>query len=362
VIAVVVSLVFPYIREHCTIYLFAHLAVASLGLVWSCHDLSKVVESTVRSGVNFALDQLILDNLLRAIYHPTYGLWASCVGTYLGASSMYGLPMSDDERTELIQSSLYLRDENQAHSVLLEPGGCKALLPEQVQNWLQQSSSSLSLHTTIDSVGMESDKSTSDYDVAEADEKDQEFRESSIAEEALEQIGESSNKVHFSEDETKERVSESGAKQETKRATGIECLNQADPVEVFFRILRNMAMQRIQSYAKAFPRSQIENLGIAAAMTLGIRLTLWRPSYNRSPLVCAGITALSFGAILSREAILGNIYNKQSMQLVCKDIASSILDKLKGKSSSKRSFFAMLALALFCRRKQGSRDIPANTQ
>lgn len=369
-IAVVISLFAPYIREYCTVYLFVHLAVASIGLNWIFHDLLEISESIVRRGANFALDQLVLDDLLRAIYHPINGLWACCVGTYLGASSMYGLQMTDDDKTELLQSSLYLKDKSQAQAVLLKAGGCKALLPESVQNWLQQSSSSPTLEKTIDiSVGLESDKSTSDSDVTEVDEHDQIFRGSAVVDEDFEKIGElsdvsqPSNMVHSFKDERMKRLSGSESQQEAKDPTGWEDVSQTDPVEVFFRILRKMAMDRIRSYAEALPRSQIENVGIVASMALGIRLSLRRASYDRAPLLCAGIAALSFGTIISREAILGNIYNKQSMHIVCKDIASSILDKLKKrKYSSKKTFFAMVTMLIFCRRKQGNMGAPRNSQ
>lgn len=289
---------------------------------------------------------------------------------------MYGLGMSEDQRTELIQSSLYLKDDNQAHSVLLEPGGCKALLPDEVQSWLQQSQEDgdeiNSAQLTVDpstviassSSSSSCDKSTSDCDIADIDEEDHDFHDTHIVQESVENNGASNfsyrNTCNGFEDEIIAGSSEPKAQERQGAAT--EGSNQADPLLVFFRILQKISLQKIRTCAEALPRSKIENLGITATVALGIQLALRRSS-KKSPLIgsfCVGIATLSFGTILSREAILGNIYNKQTMQLVCKDIASRILNKLKGKSLSNKAFFSMLALVIFCRGKQATREILAN--
>ena len=387
-VAVTVSLVFPYIREYCSAYLFVHITIASIGLIWLCRDLITFTESVIRSGLNFVLDKIVLDDLLRAIYDPTDGLCACVAGTFMGASSMYGLRMSEDQRTELIQSSLFLKDETQAHSVLLEPGGFKALLPDEVQNWLQASqededefnsaqlsvdpstiivsSSSSSLDRVTDGIGLESDKSTSDCDIAEIDEQERDFHYSHIVEESLHNTRGPNysyhrNKFNSFEDEIIPGSSEPKAQE---RQGNTEGSNQTDPLTVFFRILQKLALKKIRPYAEALPRSKIENLGITAAVALGIQLALRRSS-KKSPLVgsfCVGIATLSFGTILSREAILGNVHNKETMQLACKGIASRILNRLKGKSLSNKAFFAMLSLVIFCRGKQATRGIPANSK
>mmetsp|Transcript_24450 Transcript_24450/g.57778 ORF Transcript_24450/g.57778 Transcript_24450/m.57778 type:complete len:399 (-) Transcript_24450:2317-3513(-) len=349
--AVVVSFSAPYLREHCTVYLVVHLLAAGIGLVVIARDCFGVAQLAVRSGMNLALDRFVLDDVLRAVYHPTYGAWACCVGTFVGASSMYGLSMTDDEKTELIQSSLDLADEHQARSLLFEPGGCKALLPEPVRNWLQPPVLGASDSTTTDT---ESDKSASDCDAADAV-NDGEDCDSSTADEATERTAEPSNT-----ESSLNRLVESGARQETRGAGSRtdDNLSQTDPAAVFFRILRNMAVQRIRSGARALPRSSIESLGITSTVVMGIQLVLRRRAHKRSQLICAGIAALSFGTLLSREAILGNIYDAQSMKLVCHETVLRILEKVKGKCAAKKQFCAMLVLVLLCGRRQSSRDIP----
>jgi hypothetical protein len=381
-VAVIVSILIPHIKEYFTLYVFLHLATASLGLVWIYRDLSTLIQSAIRSGLNLVFDKIVLDDLLRTIYDPIDGLWACTVGTYLGASSMYGLRMTEGQRTELIQSSLGLRDESQAHTVLLEPGGCKALFPMDIQKWLQSSrndqqhegnysarvaanhssnnvidsSSSWSVHQSMGgTVGLESDKSGSDDD----DTEEMNSHDTHISDESSSENDEQNvfscpaDKLNSFEDEIIGRLPEPISTQERR--------DQADPLAVFFRIIQKMGQKKLKTYAEAVPRSKIENIGIASAAAFGIQLAL-RRSHKKSHFiehVCASIATISFGTILAREAFLGNIHDKQTMQIVCKDLASSILNKIKEKSASNKSLFAMIVLVIFCRREQVTKGIPA---
>jgi len=367
------SLLLPHIKEYCTLYTLLHLVTASLGFVWIYRDLSTFTESTIRSVLNLVLDKIVLDNLLRTVYDPNDGICACFVGTYLGASSIYGLRMNEGQRAELIQSSLGLRDESQARSVLLEPGGCKALLPNFVQSWLRSSqkdknkgnsarlvtnssniidsSSSWSVHQATDG-GLESDKSTSDYDTVEINSDDTHIMSEESSENDERESISHLNELNSFEDERMGRLSEPKA-QERQRA-GTERLDQTEPHVLFFRIVQKMAQTKIKTYVEALPRSKIENTGIAAAVAYGIQLALRRSS-KKLPLieyVCAGIATISFGTILSREAFLGNIHDKQTMQIVCKDLTLSILNKMKEKSTSTKALFAMLFLVIVYRKRR----------
>eukprot|EP00536_Pseudo-nitzschia_multiseries_P002325 jgi/Psemu1/5292/gm1.5292_g len=352
VVAVAVSFVVPYLHEHCTVRGIVHLCAVGLGLAVVCFDWYRLAERWVRTGANSVLDRFVLDDVLRAIYHPTDGLWACCVGTYVGASAMYGLPMTDEERTELIRSSLYLRDERSARSVLLEPGGCKALLPEPVRQWLQPlpppprlgaSSDSTATRTTTDSSeAPESNKSAPDCDALDIVGTDgDDGCDSSMEDEPHSNINGTRS---FREGPIHGPV-DSGARHGPSEA-GTDDTSHAnlDPLAIFFRIVRNMALQRIKSCARALPRSRIETLGVTAAVAMGIQLALRRRAHRRSPLICAGIAALSAGTLLSREAMLGNIYDAQSMKIVCKDTALRMLEMVKGKCAAKKQFVAMLVL------------------
>jgi len=374
IIAVIVSLLFPHIKDYCTLYMLLHLATASLGLIWIYFDLSTFIESAMCSGLNLLLDKMVLDDILRAIYDPIGGLWACFVGAYLGASSMYGLHMNEAQRTELIQSSLGLRDKSQACSVLLKPGGCKALLPIYIQNWLMSSqtdrhegnlarvvanhsnitdsSCSWSAPHSTDGEGLGSDKSAPDNDTVEIHSHD-----AQISEEYSQSSEERSYPCpdKFDSFEHKRIVRLSAPK-----ALETEGIDQADPLVIFFRIVQQMAQNKLKRYAEALPRSKIENIGIAAAVAFGIQLTLRRSS-KKSSLIeycCAAIATISFGTVLSREAFLGSIHDKQTVQIFYTDFALSILNKIKEKSASNNAFFSMLVLVIFCRRRKVRKIIP----
>lgn len=392
VFAVTVSILLPYIREYiqdyCTPSALLHLSFASIGLVLIYHDASTLAESAMRSGLNLLLDKIVLDDVMRLIYDPTDGLWACCVGTYLGASSMYGLQMDEGQRTELVQSSLGLRDERQARTVLMEPGGCKELFPTDVQNWLESSppqngrqhkeksvrtavsppnviasssSSYSSVHQSTDIGGFGSDKSASDCDTVDIDSRGiHETPEETSSESNEPDSCSSPGTFNGCDNERTERSSSEPQAARERRGGSTEFLNQADPLVVFFRILKKMAQTKVQTYAKALPRSKIETIGTAAAVAYGLQLALRRrPSSKKANLLgylCASIATISFGTILSREAVLGNIYNRQTLQMVCKDVGASILSQIKQKSASSKKLFAMLVLVLFCRRKRVAKE------
>ena len=129
----------------------------------------------------------------------------------------------------------------------------------------------------------------------------------------------------------------------------------ADPVTVFFKILQGMARAKLKSCAKGLPQSKIENVGIAAAVAFGIQLAL-RRSTKKSLItkLCAGVATVSLGTILSREALLGNVYDRQTLQTFGKELAVRILKRIKEKSASYKSVLAMLVLIISSKRKHVS--------
>jgi len=126
-----------------------------------------------------------------------------------------------------------------------------------------------------------------------------------------------------------------------------------------------MIIKKLQPYARSLPESVIENVGMTSALfAVGIQLIALRPNNRQSKskflsvlgsVVCASIASISFGTVLSKDVILGNVYNKQTMQLACKYIVGRVLLRLKGKfaipDKKKGRFLAMLVLVFFCRRR-----------
>jgi hypothetical protein len=132
---------------------------------------------------------------------------------------------------------------------------------------------------------------------------------------------------------------------------------QQNPLTVFTSILKDIAQEQIiKPYATAFPQSTVENVGIVAmATTLAIPLLQlpWRRSSHHQQrhnnndnnnnnnnntimmthviayIALSSVTIVSFGSILTREVILGNIHDKQSMKLACRDMVLRIMNKIK---------------------------------
>lgn len=381
IIAVVVSLLFPFIKEYFTLYTILHLATANLGLIWVYRDLSTLIESAVRSGLNLALDKIVLDDLLRTIYDPLEGLWALFVGSYFGASLMYGLRMNEGQKTDLIQSSLGLRDESQAHSVFFEPGGCRAILPDNIQSWLQnsnknkdegnavgeiinqsditRSASSWCFHQSTDKRDFENDESVSNSDSVDTNSDNTNIIEESSSNCELKRIA-CLRKHNCVENKRKRQFLESKSQERQRGRPGGQ--GQADPMLVLFRIIQEMIQKKLKTCAEAIPQSKIENIGIAAAVAFGIQLAL-RRSTKKSLIVeyfCASIATVSFGTVLSREAFLGNIYDKQSMQTFGKDVASRMLNKIKKKPASHKSLFSMIVFFIVVRMKMFKKGGSAN--
>jgi len=374
VLVVIASFFLPYLKEKCTARIVLHLAVANLGLIWIYRDASSMLKSMACSGLNFVLNKIVLDDVLRAIYDPIDGIWACWVGTYVGASTMYGLQMSEDQRTELVQASLGLTNESEAHSVLLEPGGCKILFPIEIQNWLRSSQTdevkgkspcvATALSNNFDSLSstdrgdLESDNIASDNDTLDGNSHD------TYSFEKYSENGE--QKIITCHDDIVDSVKCERTRQTSETKTlekPGECgvrHDQADPVAVFFKIIQKMAKAKMKACAAALPRSKIESIGIAATIALGMQLALRRSS-KKSHLIewfCASTAIISFGTNFSREAFLGNLNKKQTMQIICKDLALSILNKIKAKSASNKALTAMLVLVMFCGRTQVKMGAP----
>jgi len=101
VFAVIISLLFPYIQEYCTVWVFMHFTIAIVGLLWICHDLKIIIESKTRYILNFILNKIILDDVLKVIYDPIDGIWACMVGTFVGASTIYGFNMNNEQKNRI---------------------------------------------------------------------------------------------------------------------------------------------------------------------------------------------------------------------------------------------------------------------
>ncbi|MGK3762048.1 MAG: hypothetical protein ACI8RD_014366, partial [Bacillariaceae sp.] len=323
VIGVIISLLFPYIQEYCTVWVFMHITIANIGLLWIYHDLKIIIESNIRTILNFILNKIILDDILKAIYDPIDGIWACFVGTFVGASTMYGLNMNNEQKIELIQSSFSLHDRNEAHTVLLEPGGCKELLPVEVQKWLSaaQNNEEIQINnnnnnnnnaTTSTSTEaytinngppyspLSPSSYTSDCDIADIDDCDDDdddecrnyldiFEEEDDNDDLIKSAARERQQQQQRTDTAATSTSSSRSKSNNSTSCSSSSSNQQtdnnnnhnknDPVTVFCKILQKMIIKKLTPCAESLQQSQttIENVGITSAMiAIGIQYIAFR--------------------------------------------------------------------------------------
>jgi hypothetical protein len=132
----------PHLRS-LSILAIARAFILLVGCSLFLHDAKLILLDQFRYLVRKALDNFVLDDFLRGIFDPETGLNATCVGTFVGNSVMYALPLTAEQRVQLVQSALYLKDRQQAATLLQESGGCRTLLPEAARDWLQEDNSKL---------------------------------------------------------------------------------------------------------------------------------------------------------------------------------------------------------------------------
>ena len=116
-----------------------------MGISLTVIDVYNKVVSSIRE-VN---REIVLDDVLRNIFSfADGGILASSVGSFVGGISLYNLPISREQRAQLIQS--FLPQNINAHDILHTPGGLWNLFPDIWQTAIRGKSDqqSSSLHET----------------------------------------------------------------------------------------------------------------------------------------------------------------------------------------------------------------------
>jgi hypothetical protein len=359
--AVAVSLILPYFSKVSVTFLI-QLVIALSGILWFCYDFFTLMESQTRSTLRKFLDSVVLDDVLRAIHDPETGLIACIVGTFVGTSSMYTLRMNAEQRTKLVQASLWTSND-QARTVLLSPGGCKSMLPEAMQTWLDEGDIK-ETNLKPDMEGEEegdSDTSQSECGVVNeednsisSDEPHTSARGIPCSSDPSTAMNEQNDSGNIAQNATKEARCEDPSHGVT------------DPVTVMFSILRELACERMKPYIQSIPECALENVGISAALALALQLAVRIRSKRSflsslSALALSGIATGAFSTVLARHAVLGNIHNKKSLQIVVETVALRIWEKIKNTAMSKvrwKGVLAMFVLILVGRKGNPSTSRP----
>jgi hypothetical protein len=355
----------PYLSQ-VSVESILKLAVIGCGLFWFCLDLANLAENRIRSSLSTFLNGIVLDDVLKSIYDPEFGLIATVVGTVVGNATMYTLPMNSEQRTKLIQASYWV-NKTQARSILSNPGGFKLLLPEKLQQWLEiQQEASPSQPEKIligpdadaDSSsdgGLDSDDDRSDHvsrDFPETPTKEPEIRQRQIPRRIDAQL-----KNCETEDMPNRQRS-------AAQPTPIDIEeNPTDPVKVMFGIMRDMVSEKLQIHAQSIPESTIETVGMTAFVALAIHLMCRRNARKAVggalegifALGLSGVAAGAFSTVFARHILLGNIQDGKTLQIVAGGVAARIGTKLKrmaAKNSKFKGIVAVFVLALLGSRKR----------
>jgi hypothetical protein len=357
VTAVAVSFILPYVPTLSTKVLI-HLGIALTGILWLCHDFFRFTETQARSTLRKVLDGVVLDDVLRAIHDPETGLIANVVGTFVGTSSMYALRMDAEQRTKLVQASLGT-SKKQAGSILLSPGGCKALVPDAMQRWLNkgavtESNRKPSINHVEEEEG-ESDSSVSELGVANEED------ESASSDDPQIYVRSRSLKPPSSPVTQEDDSNRNTAQNATRQTRSEEPKNlPLDPMAVMFSILKEMAHEQIKPYMQSIPETIFETVGVSASLALAVQLGFRLRSKatfrsSASALVLSGVATGTFSTVLARHVVLGNIHDKESLRIVSIAVAMRVWERLKQTAMGKRrrwqGVLAMTVLILAGRRR-----------
>lgn len=134
---VVAALTIPYMLELSPRTL-ACVALFATGLWITLLDTIALAKTTLKTKACSFLNNIVLNDVLKSWFDPETG-WVACwTAFFVGNATMFTLPMTDDQRIRLVQSSLGIRDVQEAKNILTSPGGFQVMLPENIQQWLHK--------------------------------------------------------------------------------------------------------------------------------------------------------------------------------------------------------------------------------
>lgn len=331
-----------------------HLAVIILSILWFCFDLLKCVERQSRMSFNQLLNSFVLDDFLRMVYDPEDGLLACLVGGFLGGCTVYGLKLGEEDKTRLVQATLEM-NYGKANSLLMAPGGCKAMLPQQIQQWLRHESHSVKAIEYDD--GEHHRKTIAENDRFEEEEvsSDGSIPASPMAREPLKKPrddGEDNND-HEDDDDS----SSSSSSQDSAPMPRRLFVNPTDPVDEMVSILRRLVYSQAKPYISKIPEALLETVGWSALAMMGThvhyRYNIRRQRHSTlgiaGNLLLAGVASGAISTVVAKRMILQG----DSFSTVCREMMTRSWKTIQTKALSKdhwRSYLAMLVLLILGRR------------
>eukprot|EP00980_Cylindrotheca_fusiformis_P028542 scaffold22609_cov142-Cylindrotheca_fusiformis.AAC.6 len=334
--AVCISLITPFFLQFSTNTL-VHLAIATFGVLCFVHDVLQYVEKQTKRKLHQWLDDLVLDDVLRALYDPENGLISFVVGGFIGACSMYGLRLNEEQKTRLVQSSLSV-NYNQANALLMNPGGCKVWLPPAIQSWLDDPTSN------IQKIEYEAvDEESSDDSVPASPAAREVFTERNL---------ETSEDTHS----VSSVPSSSCCFENEFSCSNPPLRTPTDPMTEMFHILRGLALEQLKPYFRSIPESVLENIGISAMSIVGLQLLFRRRQQSTlrfmANIALSGVASGAMSMVIARRMII----DSESFQAVFKTVVLNIWQKLKSKAISREGWQSTLAILVMLVLGRGNRQ------
>lgn len=136
--AVLISVAFSVLQNLSWLSI-AQMSILFLGCAVSCYDSASIGRSRFRRYVKTRLEGIVWDDVMYKFFHPDFVWYKYFTETLLGqAAWVYAFPSTPTQRRQLLQSTLNIHDEDEAHRVLFAPGGYKELLlPQSFLRWLE---------------------------------------------------------------------------------------------------------------------------------------------------------------------------------------------------------------------------------
>ena len=136
--AVLISVAFSVLQSLSWISI-AQMSLLFLGCALSCYDSASIGHSRFRRYLKTQLEGIVWDDVMYKFFHPDFVWYKYFTETLLGqAAWVYAFPSTKTQRRQLLQSTLNIRDEDEAQRILFTPGGYKKLLlPQSFVRWLE---------------------------------------------------------------------------------------------------------------------------------------------------------------------------------------------------------------------------------
>ena len=346
-VGVITSILWPWVVTLSPLAIIQILLTMIGALLWMA-DVWKWTKCNLRERIGTFLDDFVLDDFLRMMHDPETGVIPCLVGSFMGAHSMYGLKLDDEQKTRLLQASLWTGKE-EARSILLDAGGTKALLPESIQEWLAGKGKTTSTTKVMGTV-----LQPETFLVETVVEEETDCNSSDSEEDYQNPNGAASPRPVSPECTPRRRMEQSPRtrpnevsfqRQQLMPPPGIP----TDPVMEMLKIMRDIAIDKLRPLFASIPETKVELMGTLAALGFCAQMVL-RARSKRSlfgTMIGMGLSGTATGAfctVIVRQAMLGSIRDLSSFKLVSSMILSRSLQRIKNLIANDKRMSAVVAL------------------